>query len=99
GGTVLRNVVRADAPVAHRPGGLAPRSSARAFRREAGPRPASRLKAAERQMSKTPPTRTRMWGFRPIANAYFNPTLKHLAAWLPTFADLTHRGRKTGRSY
>lgn len=50
-------------------------------------------------MTKTPHNRTRMWGFRPIANAYVNPILKHLAAWLPTFAVLTHHGRRSGRVY
>jgi len=50
-------------------------------------------------MPSMPHTRSRMWRFRDIANAYVNPILRHLASWLPTFAVLTHRGRKSGRAY
>ena len=43
--------------------------------------------------------RTRMWRFRPIVQRYINPITRPLAAKLPTFAILTHRGRKSGRTY
>jgi deazaflavin-dependent oxidoreductase (nitroreductase family) len=43
--------------------------------------------------------RTRMWWFRPIANRYLNRFTLPMAKRLPGFAVLTHRGRRTGRSY
>jgi deazaflavin-dependent oxidoreductase (nitroreductase family) len=43
--------------------------------------------------------RTRVWGFRPFANRYLNRLTRPLAKGLPGFAILTHRGRKTGRTY
>jgi deazaflavin-dependent oxidoreductase (nitroreductase family) len=40
-----------------------------------------------------------MWRFRKVVNRYVNPITRPLARRLPTFAILTHRGRKTGRIY
>ena len=43
--------------------------------------------------------RTRAWRFRRIATHYLDPVLRPLAAWVPTFAVMTHRGRTSGRAY
>jgi deazaflavin-dependent oxidoreductase (nitroreductase family) len=43
--------------------------------------------------------RTRMWRFRRAVNRYVNPVTRPVARRLPSFAILTHRGRKTGRTY
>jgi deazaflavin-dependent oxidoreductase (nitroreductase family) len=43
--------------------------------------------------------RTRLWRFRRGVNRYINPITRPVARRLPTFAILTHRGRKTGRTY
>jgi deazaflavin-dependent oxidoreductase (nitroreductase family) len=43
--------------------------------------------------------RTRMWRFRHVAMRYVNPVTRRVAGKLPTFGVLTHRGRKTGRTY
>jgi deazaflavin-dependent oxidoreductase (nitroreductase family) len=43
--------------------------------------------------------RTRMWRFRHVVNRYVNPITRPIAKRLPTFAILTHHGRKTGRTY
>jgi deazaflavin-dependent oxidoreductase (nitroreductase family) len=43
--------------------------------------------------------RTRMWRLRPFVNRYVNPVTRPLATRLPSFAVLTHRGRKSGRTY
>jgi deazaflavin-dependent oxidoreductase (nitroreductase family) len=40
-----------------------------------------------------------MWRFRPVVQRYVNPITRPVAKKLPTFAVLTHRGRKTGRAY
>ena len=40
-----------------------------------------------------------MWRFRPFVHRYINPITRPVAKRLPTFAILTHRGRKTGREY
>ena len=40
-----------------------------------------------------------MWRFRPIVNRFVNPITRPVAKRLPAFAILTHRGRKTGRTY
>ena len=40
-----------------------------------------------------------MWRFRPIVQRYINPLTRPVAKRLPTFAILTHHGRKTGREY
>jgi deazaflavin-dependent oxidoreductase (nitroreductase family) len=40
-----------------------------------------------------------MWRFRPFVQRYINPVTRPVAKRLPTFAILTHRGRKTGRAY
>jgi hypothetical protein len=40
-----------------------------------------------------------MWRFRKVVKRYVNPIMRPVAKNLPTFAILTHRGRKTGRSY
>jgi deazaflavin-dependent oxidoreductase (nitroreductase family) len=45
------------------------------------------------------PGRTRMWRLRHVVNRYLNPLTRPLAKKLPGFAILTHRGRKTGRTY
>jgi deazaflavin-dependent oxidoreductase (nitroreductase family) len=43
--------------------------------------------------------RTRMWRFRHVARRYVNPVTGRVAGKLPAFGVLTHRGRKTGRTY
>jgi deazaflavin-dependent oxidoreductase (nitroreductase family) len=43
--------------------------------------------------------RTRMWRFRHVVHRYINPITRPVASKLPTFAVLTHRGRKSGRTY
>jgi deazaflavin-dependent oxidoreductase (nitroreductase family) len=43
--------------------------------------------------------RTRMWRFRRFVGRYVNPVTRPLARRLPTFAILTHKGRKSGRLY
>lgn len=40
-----------------------------------------------------------MWPFRKVVNRYINPVTRPVAKRLPSFAVLTHRGRKSGRSY
>jgi len=40
-----------------------------------------------------------MWRFRHIVGRYVNPVTRPLARRLPSFAVLTHRGRKSGRLY
>jgi deazaflavin-dependent oxidoreductase (nitroreductase family) len=40
-----------------------------------------------------------MWRFRHFVNRYVNPVTRPVAKRLPAFAILTHRGRKTGRTY
>src|SRR5262249_31501144 len=43
--------------------------------------------------------RTRMWRFRHAVQRYVNPVTQRVAGKLPAFGLLTHRGRKTGRTY
>src|SRR5262245_23256644 len=43
--------------------------------------------------------RTRVWRFRTIVKRYVNPVTRPVATRLPSFAILTHRGRKSGRLY
>jgi deazaflavin-dependent oxidoreductase (nitroreductase family) len=43
--------------------------------------------------------RTRMWRFRRVATRYVNPITRRFAERHPAFGVLTHRGRKTGRTY
>jgi deazaflavin-dependent oxidoreductase (nitroreductase family) len=43
--------------------------------------------------------RTRLWRFRHAVSRYVNPLTRPVTARLPTFALLTHRGRRSGRSY
>jgi len=40
-----------------------------------------------------------MWRLRPVVNRYLNRFTRPLARRLPGFAILTHRGRKSGRTY
>jgi deazaflavin-dependent oxidoreductase (nitroreductase family) len=40
-----------------------------------------------------------MWRFRHVVHRYVNPITRPVAKKLPAFAILTHRGRKTGRTY
>jgi deazaflavin-dependent oxidoreductase (nitroreductase family) len=40
-----------------------------------------------------------MWRFRNVVKHYINPVTRRVARQLPSFAILTHRGRKTGRMY
>ena len=40
-----------------------------------------------------------MWRFRHFVNTYVNPITRRVAKRLPAFAILTHRGRKSGRTY
>jgi deazaflavin-dependent oxidoreductase (nitroreductase family) len=40
-----------------------------------------------------------MWRFRPIVQRYMNPITRPVATKLPTFAILSHPGRKSGRTY
>lgn len=42
---------------------------------------------------------TRFHGLRPVANRFLNPVTRRFAEWLPGFAIITYRGRKTGRVY
>lgn len=46
-----------------------------------------------------PARRTRVWRFRRVATRYVNPVMRHVATKLPAFAVLTHRGRKSGRTF
>jgi deazaflavin-dependent oxidoreductase (nitroreductase family) len=48
-------------------------------------------------MTAVPTTRLRV--LRPFATRIFNRLSIHFAGWLPTFAILTHTGRKSGRTY
>src|SRR4029450_8408511 len=43
--------------------------------------------------------RTRTWRFRPFVKRYVNPVTRPMAKRLPSFAILTHRGRKSGRTF
>jgi deazaflavin-dependent oxidoreductase (nitroreductase family) len=43
--------------------------------------------------------RTRLWRFRRVVGRYINPVTRPVASRLPSFALLTHVGRKSGRSY
>jgi deazaflavin-dependent oxidoreductase (nitroreductase family) len=45
------------------------------------------------------PTKTRMWGLRPIAMHLINPLARLFAGRMPGFGLLTYRGRTTGRIY
>jgi deazaflavin-dependent oxidoreductase (nitroreductase family) len=40
-----------------------------------------------------------MWRFRQVATRYINPLTRPVAGRLPTFGIVTHKGRKTGRTY
>jgi deazaflavin-dependent oxidoreductase (nitroreductase family) len=40
-----------------------------------------------------------MWRFRGAVARYINPITRPVASKLPTFGILTHRGRKSGRTY
>jgi len=40
-----------------------------------------------------------MWRLRPVVNRYLNRLTRPMAGRLPGFAILTHRGRKSGRTY
>jgi deazaflavin-dependent oxidoreductase (nitroreductase family) len=40
-----------------------------------------------------------MWRFRTIVKRYVNPVTRPMAKRLPSFAILTHRGRKSGRTF
>ena len=40
-----------------------------------------------------------MWRFRHVVHRFVNPITRPVAKRLPAFAVLTHRGRKTGRTY
>jgi len=40
-----------------------------------------------------------MWRFRRAATRFVDPVLRPLAAWLPAFGVITHRGRRSGRTY
>jgi deazaflavin-dependent oxidoreductase (nitroreductase family) len=40
-----------------------------------------------------------MWPFRNVVKRYINPVTRPVASRLPSFGILTHRGRKTGRTY
>ena len=40
-----------------------------------------------------------MWRFRHVVHRYINPITRPIAKRLPAFAILTHRGRKSGRTY
>jgi deazaflavin-dependent oxidoreductase (nitroreductase family) len=40
-----------------------------------------------------------MWRFRRAVRRYINPVTRPVAGKLPTFGILTHRGRKSGRTY
>ena len=40
-----------------------------------------------------------MWRFRHVVHRFVNPITRPVAKRLPAFAVLTHRGRKSGRTY
>jgi deazaflavin-dependent oxidoreductase (nitroreductase family) len=40
-----------------------------------------------------------MWRFRTFVKRYVNPVTRPMAKRLPSFAILTHRGRKSGRTF
>lgn len=40
-----------------------------------------------------------MWRVRRAATHYLDPVLRPIAAWLPGFGIITHRGRRSGRTY
>ena len=40
-----------------------------------------------------------MWRFRHVVHRFVNPITQPVAKRLPAFAVLTHRGRKSGRTY
>lgn len=40
-----------------------------------------------------------MWRVRRVATHYLDPVLRPIAAWLPGFGIITHRGRRSGRTY
>jgi deazaflavin-dependent oxidoreductase (nitroreductase family) len=44
-------------------------------------------------------TRSRMWAFKRVATRYVDPILLPIVAKLPSFGIVTHRGRKSGRTY
>jgi deazaflavin-dependent oxidoreductase (nitroreductase family) len=48
-------------------------------------------------MSAVPTTRIRF--LRPFTSKIFNRLSIHFAGWMPSFAILTHSGRKSGRTY
>jgi deazaflavin-dependent oxidoreductase (nitroreductase family) len=50
-------------------------------------------------MSQGDAGRTRVWRFRHAVGRYVNPVTRPLARRLPSFAILTHRGRKSGQLY
>jgi deazaflavin-dependent oxidoreductase (nitroreductase family) len=43
--------------------------------------------------------RTPFYAFRPLAIHVVNPVLRHVAPYLPSFALVQYRGRKSGRTY
>jgi deazaflavin-dependent oxidoreductase (nitroreductase family) len=43
--------------------------------------------------------RTRVWRYRHVVTRYVDPILRPIADRLPAFGIVTHRGRKTGRTY
>lgn len=42
---------------------------------------------------------TRIRFLRPFTTKLFNPLARHFAGWMPSFAILTHVGRKSGLTY
>jgi deazaflavin-dependent oxidoreductase (nitroreductase family) len=42
---------------------------------------------------------TRIRFLRPFTTKLFNPLARHFAGWMPSFAILTHVGRKSGQTY
>lgn len=52
---------------------------------------------ADGEPGEAPPTRLRR--FAPVATRVVNPVTARFAGWMPGFALLTHRGRRSGRMY
>lgn len=50
-------------------------------------------------MTGPPDGRSHLWRFRHVATRYLNPFTRPFAGWLPGFGILTHRGRRSGRTY
>jgi deazaflavin-dependent oxidoreductase (nitroreductase family) len=57
------------------------------------------LAPSEVPLTKPVVPRTRLYPLRGFAVRHVNPITRRFAGWMPLFALLTYRGRKTGRTY